>query len=73
MPTLPNAGLAFVEPAKLAAYVLDPTHRVVWPKGLFLASVGFDPADVTAIEMALLAHGAAHEATVTRTEFGVRC
>lgn len=42
MAKLPNAHLAFVEPAKLSAYLLDPNHEDGGPKAKFLAAVGFD-------------------------------
>lgn len=44
MAKLPNAHLAFVEPAKLAAYLLDPNHEDGGPKSKLLQAIGFDIA-----------------------------
>ena len=38
---LPNAHLAFVEPEKIAAYLLNATHRYGASKARFFAGFGF--------------------------------
>lgn len=61
MATLPNAQLAFVEPAKLTSYLLNLKHEQGGPKAKFLAALGFDLGKADEVEAALLAHGAAYE------------
>ena len=48
--------MAVVDGAKLTGYLLDPTHKVGWHKGRFLAANGFDTADIDGVRAALLAH-----------------
>lgn len=72
MAKLPNAHLAFVDPAKLAAYLLDPNHEDGGPKSRLLEAVGFDLKRPDELEAALLAHGAAHEVTEIATPYGMK-
>ncbi len=64
--------LAFVEDANLSAYLLDPNHEDGGPKAKFLMAIGFDLAVPRAVELALLAHANAHDATVLATHYGMK-
>lgn len=57
--TLPDAGAAFVEPAKLTDYLLNPDHPVGGDKAAFLARFGFRPERWPILEVALLAQARA--------------
>jgi hypothetical protein len=56
---LPRASLAFVEPAKLTEYLLNPDHPVGGDKATFLARFGFRLDAWQVLEAALLAHARA--------------
>jgi len=58
---LPDADAAFVEPAKLTDYLLNPDHPVGGDKAAFLVRFGFRPGAWRALEAALLAHARAGE------------
>ena len=72
MPKLPNADVAFIDPAKFADYLLNPAHRVGTPKLRFLEQFGFSRTDPDAIAAALMEHARTHEASVISTRFGVK-
>lgn len=72
MAKLPNAHLALIEPPKLALYLLDPNHEDGGPKARFLEAIGFDLALADEVEAALLAHGAAYEATEIAMPYGMK-
>ncbi|OYX48258.1 MAG: hypothetical protein B7Y90_11480 [Alphaproteobacteria bacterium 32-64-14] len=73
MATMPNADFAVVEDGKLLAYILDPSHKDGWPKGLFLAAQGFNVLDVESVRDALLVHGRTNQVSETvQTAFGVK-
>jgi len=72
MAKLPNAHLAFVAPAKLAFYLLDPNHEEGGPKSKLLEAIGFDRTRPEEVEAALLVHGGAHEATEIATPYGMK-
>jgi hypothetical protein len=72
MAKLPNAHLAFVEPTKLASYLLDPNHEEGGPKSRLLKAIGFDLERPDEVEAALLAHGRADEATEIATPYGMK-
>jgi hypothetical protein len=72
MAKLPNAYLAYVDAAKLHAYLLDPGHEEGGPKARFLSSFGFDLSQPGQVEAALLAHAVAHEARALATPFGMK-
>ena len=56
---LPEADAAFVEPAKLVDYLLNPDHPVGGDKAAFLARFGFRRERWPILEAALLAHARA--------------
>jgi hypothetical protein len=53
---LPNADLAFVEPAKLTDYLLNPDHPIGGDKAAFLLRFDFRRDEWRTLESALLAH-----------------
>ena len=55
---LPRAERAFVEPAKITAYLLDPDHPVGGSKAAYFTRFGFRPEAWTMMEVALLEHAA---------------
>ncbi|MGE0742561.1 MAG: DUF6883 domain-containing protein [Hyphomonadaceae bacterium] len=69
---MPHAHLAFVERPKLVSYLLNRGHEEGGPKANFLEAIGFDLTLPEALEAALLAHAAAHDATEIATPFGVK-
>ena len=67
---LPNAQLAFIDPKKIAEYLLNATHRYGASKAFFFSGFGFDERALTE---ALLDHGRRHDVAKTRaTPFGPR-
>ena len=54
--SLPDADAAFVEPAKLTDYLLNPDHSVGGDKAAFLARFGFRPEAWPVLEASLLEH-----------------
>jgi hypothetical protein len=73
MAGLPNADQAIVQDEKLMGYILDPSHKDGWPKGLFLITHGFDAANVEAVREALLEHGRTRDVAETETTpFGTK-
>ena len=63
---LPNADRAFVDPAKITAYLLSPTHKRGQHKAAFFRSFGFDLNNWELLRDALLEH--ARTNAVVRTE-----
>jgi hypothetical protein len=53
---LPEAEHAFVEPAKLTDYLLNPDHPIGGDKAVFFSRFGFNRDGWTLLESALLAH-----------------
>jgi hypothetical protein len=72
MALLPNAHMAFVEPAKLVSYLLDPNREEGGPKSRFLAAMGFELGKPDEVERALLAHARAYDAAELATPFGMK-
>ena len=68
---LANAAQAIVPEAKLADYLLAPSHKDGGPKAEFLRRFGFDLSNRQALREALLDHARAHDVVRTRvTPFG---
>jgi hypothetical protein len=54
--SLPDAAEAFVEPAKLTYYLLNPDHPIGGDKAAFLVRFGFRRETWRVLEAALLGH-----------------
>jgi len=70
---LPNADAAVIPQAKVAGYLLSPTHRAGRSKAPFFGKHGFKAADWQLLAQALRAHAGSN--AVSRTEetaFGMR-
>jgi hypothetical protein len=63
---LPNADIAFVEPAKLSHYLLDPDHPVGGDTAAFLIAFGFRREARRPLEAPLLLHAQAGEVVSAR-------
>jgi hypothetical protein len=61
---LPGAERAFVDPAKVRDYLLDPAHRIGHSKARFFAGLGFTRARWPALYRALLDVAVGGEATL---------
>ncbi|MEM9162437.1 MAG: DUF6883 domain-containing protein [Cyanobacteria bacterium P01_F01_bin.4] len=51
---LPNHPQAYIQPKKLTGYLLSETHAIGKAKAKFFRSLGFNNANVDALEQALL-------------------
>lgn len=70
---LPNAHLAVVERAKVAEYLLNPTHRYGSSKARFFLEFGFQIDEWEVFAEALREHGQVHEVSLVRqTRWGPR-
>ncbi len=70
---LPNVDLAIVERAKIAAYLLNPSHRFGASKARFFSSFGFQAEQWEILAAALHDHARKHEVCrVKETGFGPR-
>jgi len=70
---LPNADAAVIPQAKIAGYLLSPTHRAGRSKAAFFGKHGFKAADWQLLAQSLRAHAGSN--AVSRTEetaFGMR-
>ena len=62
MAPLPNADNAFVEPGKMANYLLSDTHAIGAPKARFFKRFGFTASHPDELTAALLLHAKSHDA-----------
>jgi hypothetical protein len=70
---LPNAHLAIVEQEKIAAYLLNPTHRYGATKARFFTGFGFRLEDWETLARALREYGQRNDVSTEReTGFGPR-
>ncbi len=68
---LPHAEYAFVEPRKVAAYLLNLQHPDGGPKAAFFLRFGFDASQPEAMIEALLAHARSNPvARLQKSEIG---
>lgn len=73
MTRAPQADIAVVSDEKLTGYIFNSRHKDGWPKGQFLITHGFDPADLAVVRIALLEHLASNDvAEEELTSFGVK-
>jgi hypothetical protein len=77
MPKVPDIDQAMIDPRKITAHLLDPTHPQGGPKSVFFPSFGFRADQPHALAAALLAHGRSHDAASVQvgshgTKFTVR-
>jgi hypothetical protein len=70
---LPNADKAYVPARKLLDYLLSLSHPVGGPKARFFRSAGFDDANVSTLEHALIEIARSGEVTeVEQTTHGTK-
>lgn len=70
---LPNAGKAFVEPAKLTDYLMSLAHRDGHGKAKFFMRFGFSVTEIELLESSLLKHAVTQPVTqVNETEHGIK-
>ncbi|MCX6361006.1 MAG: hypothetical protein NT029_14430 [Armatimonadetes bacterium] len=70
---LPNSERAFVDRAKVVAYLLNPDHPDGGTKAAFFAAFGFRRQRWRALAEALVEHGTTNEVVrVVESPFGVR-
>ena len=68
---LPNAENAYIQPAKILAYLLADHHPKGGGKAGFLVRFGFSREQWQTLEQALLTHGAIHPvAAADDTQYG---
>ncbi len=70
---LPNFENAIIPQAKIAEYLLSPTHRDGRTKAEFFTRFGFSRENWEEMASALRQHSAEHEVTkIDRSRFGIR-